>query len=197
MVDSPRFDPKLLARIEALGGARWIFLTHRDDVADHARWASKLGAKRILHASECNERQGTDEVEVKLEGEGPWTLRDCSGGEEEGESGGETEFVLQPGHTEACVAMFHRPSKALFSGDVISCGASEGWFMPDGSPRLHAYRDFCWFSFSKLLDSVESGLKPLPFLHLLPGHGRSGSWESFEQKDAAVEELLQREREGA
>ena len=57
-----------------------------------------------------------------------------------------------------------------------------------------SYRSFCWFSFSTLLDSVESGLKPLPFLHLLPGHGRSGSWATLEQKDAAVDELLRRER---
>ena len=203
MVDSPRFDPRLAAKIEALGGARWIFLTHRDDVADHARWAERLRARRIMHSLECNERQGTDAVEAKLEGEGPWTLRDCRGEGERGGDGdgdddagddGEVQFVLQPGHTEACVAMFHAPSRALFSGDVISCGSDAGWFSEDGSPRLHAYRDFCWFSFSKLLDSVESGLRPLGFLHLLPGHGRSGSWESLEKKDAAVDELLSRER---
>lgn len=198
MVDSPRFDPRLAAKVEALGGASWIFLTHRDDVADHARWAQRLGAKRIMHSLECNERQGTDAVEAKLEGEGPWTLRDCRGGGGEEEKGGpdddEVQFVLQPGHTEACVAMFHAPSRALFSGDVVSCGSDAGWFSEDGSPRLYAYRDFCWFSFSKLLDSVEVGLKPLDFLHLLPGHGRSGSWESLEKKDAAVDELLRRER---
>ena len=144
MVDSPRFDPRLAGKIEALGGADWIFLTHRDDVADHARWAARLGARRIMHSLECNEEQGTDAVEAKLEGEGPWTLRDCSRGEkgEKGDGGdnddGEIQFVLQPGHTEACVAMFHAPSKALFSGDVISCGSDAGWFLEDGSPWLYA-----------------------------------------------------------
>src|SRR6266545_5011786 len=39
LVDSPRFARPLAERIRALGGARWLFLTHRDDVADHARWA--------------------------------------------------------------------------------------------------------------------------------------------------------------
>ena len=140
MVDSPRFDPRLAAKIEALGGAEFIFLTHRDDVADHARWASRLGAKRIMHSLECNEGQGTDKVEVKLEGQGPWTLRDCRGGERDDEKDGENDiqFVLQPGHTEACVAMLHSPSKALFSGDVVSCGSDAGWFSEDGSPRLYA-----------------------------------------------------------
>lgn len=27
-----------------------MFLTHRDDVADHARWAEALGCARVLHA---------------------------------------------------------------------------------------------------------------------------------------------------
>lgn len=137
LVDSPRFDPRLLKKIEALGGAKWFFLTHRDDVADHARWAAKLGARRIMHSKECNEQQGTDKVEAKLEGEGPWTLRDC-GSSEEGGSDDEIKFVLQPGHTEACVAMFHFPSKSLFTGDVVSCGTDAGSFSEDGSPKLHA-----------------------------------------------------------
>src|SRR5688572_27789742 len=36
LVDSPRAARPLLERIESLGGVRWMFLTHRDDVADHA-----------------------------------------------------------------------------------------------------------------------------------------------------------------
>ena len=142
MVDSPRFDARLASKIQALGGAEFIFLTHRDDVADHARWASRLGSRRVMHSLECNAKQGTDAVEAKLEGSGPWTLRDCRGGEEGREGGeagdGDVRFVLQPGHTEACVAMLHAPSKALFSGDVVSCGSDAGWFSEDGSPRLHA-----------------------------------------------------------
>ena len=36
LVDSPRHAAPLVARIRALGGARFMFLTHRDDVADRA-----------------------------------------------------------------------------------------------------------------------------------------------------------------
>ena len=36
-----------------------MFLTHRDDVADHARWAQELGVQRIIHKVEANSRQGT------------------------------------------------------------------------------------------------------------------------------------------
>ena len=46
--------------MQAMGGVRFIFLTHRDDVADHAQWAAEFGAQRIIHASECNARQGTE-----------------------------------------------------------------------------------------------------------------------------------------
>ena len=138
MVDSPRFDPRLASRVEALGGAAFLFLTHRDDVADHARWASRLGARRIMHSLECDAGQGTDAVEAKLQGAGPWTLRDCRQEGEERAGDGDVVFVLQPGHTEACVAMLHSPSRSLFSGDVISCGSDAGWFSEDGSPKLHA-----------------------------------------------------------
>ena len=34
LIDSPRFTRPLVRKIEALGGVRTIFLTHRDDVAD-------------------------------------------------------------------------------------------------------------------------------------------------------------------
>lgn len=36
-----------------------MFLTHKDDVADHARWAKELGLQRIIHKVETNQRQGT------------------------------------------------------------------------------------------------------------------------------------------
>ena len=29
-------------------------------VCDHAKWASALGLKRIIHKIECNEQQGTE-----------------------------------------------------------------------------------------------------------------------------------------
>ena len=43
-----------------MGGVRYMFLTHRDDVAEHGKWAEALGAERILHVKECNEQQGTE-----------------------------------------------------------------------------------------------------------------------------------------
>src|SRR3954470_19826004 len=42
LVDSPRFTRPLVKKIEAMGGVRQMFLTHRDDIADHARFAAEF-----------------------------------------------------------------------------------------------------------------------------------------------------------
>ena len=48
----------LVTEIEAMGGVRRMFLTHRDDIADHARFAEKFGAERIMHAADGAARHG-------------------------------------------------------------------------------------------------------------------------------------------
>lgn len=35
---------------------RAVYLTHVDDVADHERWAERLGCSRIIHEAEVGER---------------------------------------------------------------------------------------------------------------------------------------------
>src|SRR6476646_9341986 len=40
LVDSPRFSSPLVKRIEQMGGVSLMFLSHRDDIADHARFAA-------------------------------------------------------------------------------------------------------------------------------------------------------------
>mgnify|MGYP006278253643 CR=1 FL=1 len=49
LVDSPRFTPPLVKRLEAMGGIRYLYLTHRDDVADHQEFHDRFGCDRILH----------------------------------------------------------------------------------------------------------------------------------------------------
>jgi len=49
LIDSPRFTPHLVRKFEQLGGIAHIFLTHRDDVADAARYAAHFGAIRHIH----------------------------------------------------------------------------------------------------------------------------------------------------
>src|SRR5688500_15301355 len=69
LVDSPRFAAPLVRRLEELGGVHWILLTHRDDVADHDRFARHFGARRVLHRDDAPVPGGP--VEVSLEGKDP------------------------------------------------------------------------------------------------------------------------------
>ena len=52
LIDSPRFVEHLAQRFAQRGGIRYIFLTHRDDVADADKWAARFGATRIIHRLE-------------------------------------------------------------------------------------------------------------------------------------------------
>src|SRR5262245_46368145 len=47
LIDSPKFVPPLVERLEALGGIAHIFLSHSDDVADAERYAAHFGGRRI------------------------------------------------------------------------------------------------------------------------------------------------------
>lgn len=56
LIDSPRFAAPLVRQLEArVGPIRWMFLTHRDDVADHARFAERFGCTRVMHAADVTD----------------------------------------------------------------------------------------------------------------------------------------------
>ncbi|MGB7520247.1 MAG: ferredoxin, partial [Spirulinaceae cyanobacterium] len=66
LVDSPRFAPPLVKRFEEMGGVSYMYLTHRDDVADHQKFHQHFGCDRLLHTDEIN--SGTKDVEIQLKG---------------------------------------------------------------------------------------------------------------------------------
>ncbi|KAI3430589.1 hypothetical protein D9Q98_005182 [Chlorella vulgaris] len=191
MVDVPRWTPLLAQRLEQLGGVRWIFLTHRDDVSDHAQWAAHFGAERIIHRSEANQRQGTDKCEVQLEGGGPWTLpgpassstaKDPSSAATNNSD--DVELIATPGHTAGCVSLLYRPSRALFTGDHLAYSHR--------LQRLSIFRAYNWHSVSKQLDSVAK-LSNLDFVHLLPGHGRRTSFADAADRERQLQAVLEAE----
>src|SRR5689334_18338140 len=71
LVDSPRFIPHLVNRFEEMGGLRYIFLTHRDDVADADSFAKQFHAKRIIHEADRSAAPG---AEIILKGTEPTVL---------------------------------------------------------------------------------------------------------------------------
>lgn len=172
MFDSPRFNPGLAKRIKELGGARYMVLSHRDDVRDHAKWAAVLGCTRVIHETECNEPQGTDACETKLTGEGPWKLDD---------NDDDVTLIFTPGHTVGCISMLHHPSETLLAGDLLL------WELR--LERLSIAPTFNWDSIPKQLDSVK-GLLQHRWLHILPGHGRQYHFKDEEDRLTAINELL-------
>ncbi len=116
LVDSPRCTEPLARRIEALGGARWMLLTHIDDVADHAKWRARLGCDRVMHRAE-----GLD-VEVPIDG-----LHDLAP---------DLRVIPTPGHTAGHVVLLHQ-DRYLFTGDHL-------WGDVDGLGASRAYCWHSW-----------------------------------------------------
>jgi hypothetical protein len=62
LIDSPKFIKPLVRRLEELGGVDFIFLTHRDDVADASRFAEHFKAKRIIDRRELDSQPDAEIV---------------------------------------------------------------------------------------------------------------------------------------
>jgi glyoxylase-like metal-dependent hydrolase (beta-lactamase superfamily II) len=146
LADSPRFTPAVVDRIAAWGGLRWIFLTHRDDVADAARYKERFGAHLIIHEADA---EASPDAEVLL-----WTKPYSPA----------PGFLIipVPGHTRGHCALLYK-DKFLFSGDHVAGD-------PDGG-ELDAFRNYCWYDWNAQIRSMES-LIAYRFEWVLPGHGR-------------------------
>jgi glyoxylase-like metal-dependent hydrolase (beta-lactamase superfamily II)/ferredoxin len=147
LVDSPRFATQLVRRIETLGGVRLMFLSHRDDIADHARYAARFRCERIMHADDNAARHGVERV---VEGHEPVRLDD------------ELTVIPTPGHTRGHMVLHYR-SRFLFTGDHLA-------WSPERE-TLTAFRSVCWHSWTEQTRSM-ARLLDYPFEWVLPGHGR-------------------------
>ncbi|XP_074360022.1 uncharacterized protein LOC141700134 [Apium graveolens] len=165
LVDNPKYIDKLARRFEMMGGARYIFLTHRDDIADHMKWSKRLGCDRIIHSEEVD--ASTAEVECKLEGNGPWKLAD------------DLEFIHTLGHIKGSVCLLHKSLKVLFVGDHITMDES----------RLCISEIYNWFSILAQIQSVKK-LTQFDFEWILPGHRRRAKFRDIEDKNSALESFV-------
>lgn len=179
LVDSPRFNPVLVKQIEALGGVKWIFLTHKDDVGDHAKFAAHFKAPRILHQTEVV--ADTADVEHQLTGEGPWALP--GGGSKD------IELVFTPGHTSGHVCLYYAPDRVMFTGDHLSADY-------DDPEAAYIFTDFCWHSVPMQVESVAKLLQ-YDFLHVLPGHGRRLHLRDAAHRLRAITNLVEHHRAAA
>lgn len=159
LVDSPRFTSPLVRKIEEMGGVRTMFLSHRDDIADHAKFAAQFRCERIMHEADGARRLGIERV---ITGTEPTRIDD------------ELLIIPTPGHTRGHQAMLYR-EKVLFTGDHLA-------WSPNAN-NLIAFRDACWYSWEEQTKSMEK-LLPYRFEWVLPGHGRitSGSAEEMHEQ---------------
>jgi glyoxylase-like metal-dependent hydrolase (beta-lactamase superfamily II)/ferredoxin len=148
MIDVPRFNGPLRDRIVALGGVATLFLTHRDDIGDHAEWAEALGARRVMHRADVTKE--TRDVEEQIDAE--HRLAD------------DLTIIPTPGHTRGSACLLYR-DRYLFSGDHLA--------VSDDGQALIAFDGACWFSWDVQLQSLAK-LVDRPFEWVLPGHGAPG-----------------------
>jgi glyoxylase-like metal-dependent hydrolase (beta-lactamase superfamily II)/ferredoxin len=148
LIDSPRFAGPLVKNIERMGGVARMLLTHQDDVADHDKFASRFGAKRVLHRDDVRSR--TAAVELQPSGGDPVEI----------EPG--LLMIPTPGHTKGHAVYLWR-DRFLFTGDHLAWNERTG--------HLYAFRSACWYSWSEQIQSM-ARLLDYRFEWVLPGHGR-------------------------
>jgi glyoxylase-like metal-dependent hydrolase (beta-lactamase superfamily II)/ferredoxin len=150
LVDSPRFHPLLVKEIEALGGARLMFLTHQDDVADHQKFRDHFKLHRIIHKDDVT--SDTSTCEIILDGVRDTFISD------------DLKIIRTPGHSKGHLNLLFN-HKYLFTGDHL---------FTDGS-SITASKNVCWYSWAEQTRSVEKLLKE-NFEWIMPGHG---GWSYF------------------
>jgi len=168
LIDSPRASKILMDRLEALGGVRFMFLTHRDDVADHSAYRKRFGCERILHADDV--AAGTREVEHEVAGPSPTSLAP------------DLVVLPTPGHTRGSICLLYR-GRYLFTGDHLWADEDDG--------RLAAGRSVCWYSWPEQKRSMR-GLLAFDFEWVLPGHGRRFHAPSASAMREALRGLVER-----
>src|SRR5436853_531215 len=119
LVDSPRFTAPLVRHIEELGGVSTMFLSHRDDIADHARFAAHFHCPRIMHRDDGAARLGIEHV---------------TSGEDVISLDANLVLIPTPGHTRGHQVLLYR-DKILFTGDHLA-------WSPERE-TLTAFHDHC------------------------------------------------------
>jgi len=164
LIDSPRYLKHLVEAFERKGGIAYIFLTHKDDVADAEKYAAHFGAKRMIHRADVeaapdSERiiEGIDSLQVMPQ----------------------FQVIPVPGHTAGSMALLYK-NRFLFTGDHL-------WW-DSVQKRLGAPTQLVWRRHI-LMDSIKK-LLDYPFEWVLAGHGdrtRLPAGEMHAQLRALVE----------
>ena len=152
LIDSPRFLSKMAKKLCERGGARYQFLTHRDDVADTDKYFKAFSAqnetKRIIHQDDAT-KESLKSYEIVLKGNEPYQLDS------------ETLIIPVPGHTRGSCVLLYK-NKYLFTGDHLAYSTK--------LQQLVAFKRACWYDFTTQIESMKKLLN-FSFSYVLPGHG--------------------------
>ncbi len=162
LIDSPKYLPHLVEQFQKLGGIRYIFLTHQDDVAEAERYATEFGAERIIHRAEISAQPY---AEVVIDGKDVVDFAP------------DFKIIPVPGHTRGHMVLLYK-SKYLFTGDHLAYDSE--------TSRLVAFRRHCWYSWEEQIESMQR-LTDYDFEWVLAGHGNRGTLPA----DKMREQLLQ------
>ena len=145
LIDSPRYIRHLVEAFDRMGGIKYIFLSHQDDVADAARWANRFNATRIIHFEDAGAMPGAE-----------WIMTD----NQPLQMTPDLLIIPVPGHTAGSMALLYK-QRFLFSGDHM-------WWDRD-TESLEVPSVLVWNQ-EQLVRSTKR-LLDFQFEWVLPGHG--------------------------
>ncbi len=162
LVDAPRFDPALVKKLEAMGGAKYMFLTHRDDVGEHQKFAEHFKLRRIMGSADY--RRGLGDIEILIDGAAPTDVEE------------DMKVIPVPGHTKGSICLLHK--NFLFTGDHLA----------QNQNRTHptAFNNHCWYSWEEQTASMRR-LAEFDFEWILPGHGGRAHYPLAEMRKKMAE----------
>jgi glyoxylase-like metal-dependent hydrolase (beta-lactamase superfamily II)/ferredoxin len=169
LIDSPRYLKHLVEAFEQKGGIAYIFLTHKDDVADAEKYAAHFGAKRIIHRADL---EGAPDSEWVIEGADSKEVMP------------QFRIIPVPGHTPGSMALLYK-NTFLFTGDHL-------WW-DSVQKRLGAPTRLVWRR-HVLVDSIQK-LLDHPFEWVLAGHGDRTRLPAEEMR-AHLRALVERRQPG-
>jgi glyoxylase-like metal-dependent hydrolase (beta-lactamase superfamily II) len=162
MIDAPRWSTRVVNHIVAAGGLERILLTHRDDVADAARYAGHFGARVYIHEDDARAA--------------PFATDLIRGNAAEQITEG-VKIIPTPGHTIGSV-VYLLDETYLFTGDSLDWDHERN--------RLRASPGTCWYSWPAQADSLEQ-LASYRFEWVFAGHGGSAHRPADEMRANLLE----------
>lgn len=156
LIDCPKFVKPLLKKIEELGGIKYIYLTHKDDIGEYSKFKEYFNAQVIFHEDDFNKRISS--ADITLKGQEDYILDE------------DIRIIAVPGHTKGHTVLLYK-DKYLFSGDHLAYDTKQKY--------LYMFERYCWYDWNKQLQSLKKLLN-YDFSHVYAGHG--GSFEGTVQE---------------